>query len=1648
MVNHPERAWTPTRTQVRQAEIAGRQKASQGRSVTRQNKTREAGGAGRSGVAQPTMTETPRMKARRFRQQQRIVRQQARQENRKQARQEVRRQRRIKAGQGVETRRRQRVEQRRFERQQPKIARALHQQRGYQYQGQQVANTARFMDDVMRNPQKYQPRQPKRGVTVVGAKPAAKGGVVVRSPRSLGPPVKYQATGPSRLQTNVQKALKSDVAKSPVTKATFKGVTKAAGITGLGGLYRFMTQPVKKGGPSAGQFVIDQSTRGGNFVAGVAESKVKDIQKGRDIASLSSQRRALSAGAKSATAGSRKKRRTASDVFNTAGWKKKSLARTLAAAGTDMALDPLSYTGVGTASRAMVGARRAARAASEKESTAAAKVYGPQVARGTMSKREAQDRVAERGMRAGQAAMRSTLKKATPNENRLGLELRWGAAPRSTPRAGANKRRVWSEVRRSRKEIAREGEEFSRVTKRGGPVAPKGKGKRHEKPKTDAERKRVQERKRQQLAKAKKADRDRKARSSERYTARIPKKSTPVVSSTGYVGAQLQKLPSLTRSRIRKGSSEQTSQVRPPNVEKRDFEIEKAIQREFRAETQRLQRRTMSRLNAVKHLIDDDEMDTLIDAIEADDRARLVGTSSRPKVRGEGTRPTTRAASKGYRVVARRLRVLASEAKRGRPREHLANRARKKAGKGPMPTLGESLNDPDRLAKVADQIVADLKYIERRAVRTGIASSHIGKRATRSRKDVELAIKANKRPRDISRRLKEAEARLAVAPLAERTDARRRVQALRGELRQSEQTRKEAVQARKTQAKRQAKRERTEAQGYFPRVDVEDIARRESSRKARRDRDRAQMHDQPEIERVFGSEGGAKKPKPGPAEQRVHRKSRAQLRAGTPAEKELVKRWSSDVSETLGQYYRSMSKGIARAEQNQKAFKAFGTRTGGGQQAVNLATLRAEIPRETKALMDLGRRRVYMEGRAKAEPTRENKDALRRLKEREAKQAEKIETLQTRLAAGRYKASQPLRSISPQQSVYELRRGGFEEVPRKTDFGKGEWRGKATRRAMEGERGKNTRASGQYYVATRPQIDRVLDSISSAEQKSSFGQFYDRWQGRMKKLLLATPGYLFRNLTGDLTNAWSDEAFWKVMRETIRGAKDLNALGRYERAQRRFDSYVPKPQKKTKITERQRAAIRAHTGADPGSEITTLQLGLLAEEFGAIRQGRFEEMFEEGVKPGQTSWWEDAVKRVEDTARIATFRGSLDRGMDPRQAASRVAKLHFDYGDLSQTERNVLRRLMPFYTFTSRNVPLWGRTMVQRPGKLNKVGYAQVEAEKHLGLEENYRDDLNEYEKRQFGIPVRIGKNIHMISLGSPFVDINTPASLLFGPLNAGDEAIKRATELFGPFVGGVPIKPLFELWANKNFFYRTDIEDENTKRGIRTEIPGIVQLILDASDSKTRKALIEAAGITEETNPSPDGPAVRLVWRRKADHAFRSFIGLGPIGVLSRSILAPKESARGMSKAEQRLSAAGVRTIETTPQEREMSRLFEEVEQIDRRLTQLRKMPNKKLPMVTLPNGNKRYQRINAESPTPEYTRLTEEYNKKFSRAIDLYESDKVYSKGRVRGTPETSGRPGGANLSGLRGQARSTAPKADLSGLKKRSQSTVPKADLSGLR
>jgi hypothetical protein len=71
---------------------------------------------------------------------------------------------------------------------------------------------------------------------------------------------------------------------------------------------------------------------------------------------------------------------------------------------------------------------------------------------------------------------------------------------------------------------------------------------------------------------------------------------------------------------------------------------------------------------------------------------------------------------------------------------------------------------------------------------------------------------------------------------------------------------------------------------------------------------------------------------------------------------------------------------------------------------------------------------------------------------------------------------------------------------------------------------------------------------------------------------------------------------------------------------------------------------------------------------------------------------------IEDFLRGSQYLGQTRRGVAPAEAGREVLRTHFNYGGLAPFERKVMRRIVPFYTYMSRNLPLQLQTLMQRPG--------------------------------------------------------------------------------------------------------------------------------------------------------------------------------------------------------------------------------------------------------------------------------------------------------------------------------------------------------------
>jgi hypothetical protein len=160
----------------------------------------------------------------------------------------------------------------------------------------------------------------------------------------------------------------------------------------------------------------------------------------------------------------------------------------------------------------------------------------------------------------------------------------------------------------------------------------------------------------------------------------------------------------------------------------------------------------------------------------------------------------------------------------------------------------------------------------------------------------------------------------------------------------------------------------------------------------------------------------------------------------------------------------------------------------------------------------------------------------------------------------------------------------------------------------------------------------------------------------------------------------------------------------------------------------------------------------------------------------------------------------INRGWSMEDAAKDVFKYHFDYAPegLSAFERNWLKRLFPFYTWTRNNIPLQIEQLMKQPGKYAALGKLQDTIGGEKGREE--MKDLPDWMKQQLNF--RIGGDNGM----SMWIQLPLPVEDL-AKLPTSETGIRDIVSMLSPV-----IKTPIELVTNKNLFFGSDIVNPELK--------------------------------------------------------------------------------------------------------------------------------------------------------------------------------------------------------------------------------------------
>lgn len=89
---------------------------------------------------------------------------------------------------------------------------------------------------------------------------------------------------------------------------------------------------------------------------------------------------------------------------------------------------------------------------------------------------------------------------------------------------------------------------------------------------------------------------------------------------------------------------------------------------------------------------------------------------------------------------------------------------------------------------------------------------------------------------------------------------------------------------------------------------------------------------------------------------------------------------------------------------------------------------------------------------------------------------------------------------------------------------------------------------------------------------------------------------------------------------------------------------------------------------------------------------------------------------VENNARLAHFIAKLRELGSADEAARSVKKYLFDYGDLTDFERNKIKKVIPFWTWMRKNTPLQFAEAARQPGKFTALAHANAEARANSDL--------------------------------------------------------------------------------------------------------------------------------------------------------------------------------------------------------------------------------------------------------------------------------------------------------------------------------------------
>lgn len=220
-----------------------------------------------------------------------------------------------------------------------------------------------------------------------------------------------------------------------------------------------------------------------------------------------------------------------------------------------------------------------------------------------------------------------------------------------------------------------------------------------------------------------------------------------------------------------------------------------------------------------------------------------------------------------------------------------------------------------------------------------------------------------------------------------------------------------------------------------------------------------------------------------------------------------------------------------------------------------------------------------------------------------------------------------------------------------------------------------------------PELVEALSQVTKVATKEGvrdFLKYYDKALNYIKAWQLTSPGFHVRNMMGGMFNNYLAGVEMGSYRAWKKIAAEVDAA---EAAGHALTAEQARAKQLMELIGYRKSPLEA--GQYGAGEIGLADLGKEPSKL-----AKRNPLGTQGPIVGTSQKF---GRDVEWHLRGALGWDRLVKGESLESAISDINKYHFDYQDLSQFERSVAKRVIPFYTWTRRNVPLQFQMLVEKP---------------------------------------------------------------------------------------------------------------------------------------------------------------------------------------------------------------------------------------------------------------------------------------------------------------------------------------------------------------